>query len=131
MLSLQAQIPKAEVYTTEALDRIVLVPLRGFDRQDIRKAIKDAVGDVPIKSLAEGISMPARLSPLLLDIDNVINLKWREESRIFAENRSSTFSHINEIRLRVEKIKLQGSNSATQLLDGLPEIELLDDHQKV
>jgi len=122
---------KAEVYTAATLDRLLVVPLTGHDRQDIRKTIKTALGDVPMKSLAEGVSIPARFAYRLLEIEDVVDLKWRGDAKLFAENRRRIFSSIENVRAQVAYIKYSGVVKAIQLLQGLSDIAQLDDHQKI
>lgn len=126
-----SQRPKAEACLTDTLDRICLVPDRGYDRQTIRTVVKEAVGSIPMKSLAEGVSIPSQYAHLLFGTEDVIDLKWRGDSKLFVENRMHTLQHIQAIRQQVEVLKSEGVNGATQLLPDLGDIDVLDDHQKV
>ncbi len=131
MTDMQLHHPRAEIYITETLDRIILTPLKGFDRQDIRKAIALTLGDIPMKSLAEGVSIPTRLAHRLLEVENNIDLKWRGESKLFVENRRRTFPNISNIRAQVETVKSGGITRAVALIKDLSDAEQLDDHQKI
>jgi len=125
------QLPKAEVFTTDRLDAICLVPERGFDRQDIREAIKRILSSLPMKSLAEGISIPAQHAHLLLGISHAIDLKWRGDSRLLAENRQQMSLNINGIRAQVETIKAKGIKGAEELITDLADADDLDNHQRI
>jgi SNF2 family DNA or RNA helicase len=122
---------KAEVYTADTLDRLLVVPLTGHDRQDIRKTIKAVLGDVPMKSLAEGVSIPSRFAYRLLEIEEVADLKWRGDAKLFAENRRRIFTNVEHVRAQVEHIKTGGVDDAIQLLKDFYDIAQLDDHQKI
>lgn len=125
------QRPKAEAFTTDRLDSICLVPGQGFDRQDIREAIRSMSVNVPMRSLAEGVSIPSSSAHLLLGMDHVIDLKWRGDTRLFAENRQQISLNISNIRKRVESIKAKGIKRAEELIADLADKEDLDNHQKV
>jgi SNF2 family DNA or RNA helicase len=125
------QRPKAEVFTTDRLDSICIVPESGFDRQTIRKAIKGIFNDIPMRSLAEGVSIPSQYAHLLLGIENAIDLKWRGDSKLFAENRLQMDLTISDIRGQVETIKSNGVKKAEELIADLADKEDLDNHQRV
>lgn len=125
------QLPKAEVCTSDRADYICLVPAGEYDRQDIRAALKKVLKAVPMRSLPEGVSILPHYAHLLLTVDHVLDLKWRGDAKLFAENRARVSASIGTIKERVEAIKSGGVAKALELISDLSDIEDLDDHQKV
>jgi len=122
---------KLEVFITDDLENICLVPLNGYQRQDIRLVIKDILGDIQMRSLAEGILIPSQLAHLLLRVENDLDMKWRGESKKFVENRARTLANIQNIGQQVEEITFSGVEGAEDLLKDLSDKDNLDDHQKI
>lgn len=126
-----AEKPRAEVCITDTLERVCLVPLRGYDRQDIRAALKKAVGDIPMRSLAEGVSIPAQFSHLLVDARETLDLRWRGQSELFVINRHRVMRDIQRAKESVEEVKVTSISRAQTMLRDLADIDRLDDHQVV
>jgi SNF2 family DNA or RNA helicase len=123
--------PSAEVCITETLECLCLVPLKGWDRQDIRQAIRSVSSEIPLRSTAAGVMIPAQFSHLLLDLEGALELKWAGMAKRFVYNRRRLTGTIPSAIQEVERIKSAGVEYAEGLIKDLPEMDQLDAHQKI
>lgn len=124
------QRPKVEVCITDTLERICLVPREGCDRQAIRAALRKVVGNIPMRSLAEGVSIPSQFAHLLPETCRELDLRWVGDSELFVRNRQRLTGNIQEVRGLVEGVKSGGVEKAIGMLGDLSDLNKLDDHQK-
>ena len=121
--------PIADVVASEMMDRLVVVPRRGTDIVNLLASLRYTCPSMSVRQATEGISIPAEYSHMLLMTDGILNIQWRAEARIFAENRKRSHEVHFSLRNKVESIKSSGVAAAKVLIENLKGIELLDDHQ--
>ncbi len=123
--------PKVEVCITDTLDRICLIPFEGCDRQDVRKALREVAGDIPMRSSADGVSVPSGYAHLILNAGKALDLHWRGLAKLYVENRQRTQGCFRVVKTRLEEIKAGGISLAEDMLKDLADVGRLDDHQKI
>src|ERR1700730_14865227 len=120
----------ADVRTTEALDRLVIVARDDADRRRLRQLLTAELPDVPVRRTTEGLWVGARDADRLLDVTGV-NLRWNAEARLFAQNRRRAKLVHPFARQSVRHLRQAGRPAAEPLLHGIAGLETLDDHQWV
>jgi len=120
----------AEVRAAELLDRLVVVPRSPGERRALSGALVAALPGVKLGRSAEGISVPGHDADRLLDVAD-IELHWRPEARLFAENRRRVKRALPHIREDVARIRDGGRKVAESYLPDADGLSVLDDHQWV
>jgi SNF2 family DNA or RNA helicase len=121
----------ADVRVSDTADRVVVAPRDVRTTHALARLLRDAVPDVPIRSSAEGLWMPAQSSQALLASISGADLRWSEEAKAVVNNRARLRSAFPIVYAHVLALRQGGRAMAEGQLGDVPGLEVLDDHQWV
>lgn len=121
---------RAQVQTSDELDRLVIVPINTQDRLELLRVLHAACPGIRVTRSAEGVVIAGQdadcmLAPLPVD------LSWHPDARQFAENRARAKAAHDDIRGAVQAVVMGGRAAAEVVLSGVEGLDALDDHQWV
>jgi len=120
----------ADVRMAEDLEHLVVTPRQAEDRHDLSRALRTHVAGT--RRTAGGVYVPASSAPDLLARDRIpVDLRWRDEARMFAENRLRARAAHRTLHKEVARIQAAGLEAAAKWLTGTAGMERLDPHQLI
>ena len=122
---------QVDVRVSELSDRIVVVPRRSAEYHAVNQALARMLPNVRLQHRVDGLSLAAEDSPALLDVDEYLDLHWRPDARLFAENRRRVMQLHQRLHAEVKRIRDGGRLKAETYLRDVGGLSVLDDHQWV
>lgn len=119
----------ADVKASDDLERLLVAPRRRGDATDLSSALRAAVGGVPLRRTAEGLSVPGLAASRLLGGVAGTDLRWTEEARRYANNRRGAQQHHDLFRQAVAELEVLPRAELETRLPAIGGIGQLDDHQ--
>lgn len=122
----------ADVRVSDKLDHLVVTPRRSADRHRVNGLLREKLPEADIRPTSNGACLLPVDAGTLLGVDGGVDLRWRPEARLFAENRHRVQGARNEIHELVNGVLSGGRHAAEgRLPDVKGELDVLDDHQVV
>lgn len=125
------QLLAADVRLAERLDRIVIVPRQRGEASTIFDVLARNLPEERLVRTAEGISVSLSTADRILETQIALNLTWTEEAELAIYNRRRVNRVHPRIYAAVSSIRSGGRVEADKYLEDLPNLEALDDHQRV
>ncbi len=123
--------PVAEVRISDDLSRLVITPRIRGEFNLVSQTLKQSLNEVRLFRSAEGISIASKDVDRVLDIRDIIDFRWREDARIYVENRTRVKKVRDHLLKEVKAIRDDDPGLARRYLSDIQGLDILDEHQVV
>lgn len=121
-----------DVRSSEMLDSVLITPR---DKKDRTKLLRDLQSHYPsavFNSTTSGILVASRQSDILMSLDDIFDVKWSSEARLFVENRYFAKNVYTNLQTQIDEITNAGVSLAREKLHKYKNrLAALDEHQWV
>lgn len=119
-----------DVRASEMLDSILVTPRNRSDRTEILQVLRSQYPNVDLRNLSDGVIVPSSQSDALMSLDNVCDVRWSREARLFVENRCFAKEVYPKLQSGIAEI-VNGNVSVAKdkLRKHKERLSVLDDHQ--
>jgi SNF2 family DNA or RNA helicase len=116
-----------EVRVAASHDRILIVPRPPGAGLELASALREELPNLRLTATRGLVTVGAADCPVLLSAS--AGLRWEQDALVFAENRAAAPVRHAQVRAAVGDVASGRRKRASELLAGIPGLNVLDDHQ--
>src|SRR4051794_25804542 len=109
----------ADVRCVDSSEGLVLIPASAASRHEVLRLLRGAIPDLRPYSSSEGIVIPSRNTPGLLDSSLQDAFRWSATAERYAQNRRWADAEHSRVLAQIHDVKSGGKSAAMRLLPDL------------